>query len=264
MMFSRFLSAALLLTSFISAQTPSPEQEAALKANVQKFYEAMQEKKYRNAYGLVADDSQEVFMGMAKPVFTEWKLDRIEWDDSLQKAKVVLNVATDLIVAGRRVPVNRPLESTWRLEDGEWIWYHVQPETVRTPFGNVKVNPNTGKPPLDIKEKMAAAPTAKDLFSGLELLTKGPFTFKKNEKGEALLSVKNGLDGHVKVEIRMPRTPGLKVDKLLMDLKAHEEGTFRLVWNPPQDQESIRPSIQATVVSIPIGGSKPFLIQWVD
>jgi len=181
-MYFRLLAVLFILTTSLFAQTPPPEQEQALRANVQKFYQSMQDGKYRGAYALVADDSQESFMEMAKPKYTEWKLDKIEWSEDFRKATVTLNVATELIVAAQRVPVHRPLTSSWRLENDEWVWFYVAPTTVRTPFGTVKVNPDAPNKQVDIKEKIATGATVADISKGLEILTPQPINLKKKEK----------------------------------------------------------------------------------
>lgn len=262
-MYFRFLSVLFFLTTFLFAQTPPPEQEQALRANVQKFYQSMQDGKFRGAYALVADDSQESFMEMAKPKYTEWKIDKIEWSEDFKKATVTLNVATELIVAGQRVPVNRPLESAWRLEDDEWLWFYVVPTTVRTPFGTVKVDPHAPNKQVDIKEKIATGATVADISKGLEILTPPPINLKKKEKSEIEIKVRNGLQGQVEIELQLPKLTGLSAAVRVMKLKANEEGTFKVQWTPQGDKQP-QGALQAAVASFPIGGTKSFLIHWVD
>lgn len=261
----RFLLSLLTLTAILVAQSPPPEQEEVLRANVQKFYQAMQDGKYRGAYALVADDSQETFMEMAKPKFSEWKIDKIEWSDEFRKATVTLNVATELFIAGQRVPVHRPIMSQWRLEDSEWLWYYVAPKTVRTPFGNVGVNQEASKNKVSVKDKLAEGPSVADISKGLEIITPQPITFRKKEKGEAIIQVKNGLQGHVKVEIQFPKTPGLTVNQHVLNLKANEESVFKLIWTPLEGEDKkARQDLQGIIASFPIGGSKSFILKWID
>ncbi len=255
-MYFRFLSALSLLTNLLFAQTPPPEQEQALRANVQKFYQSMQDGKFRGAYALVADDSQESFMEMAKPKYTEWKIDKIEWSEDFKKATVTLNVATELIVAAQRVPVKR-------LEDDEWVWFYVAPTTVRTPFGTVKVDPNAPNKQVNIKEKIATGATVADISKGLEILTPQPINLKKKEKSEIEIKVRNGLQGHVEIELQLPKLAGLSAATRAMKLKANEEGTFKIQWIPQGDKEP-QAALQAAVASFPIGGIKSFLIHWID
>lgn len=257
-----YLIASIILTTSLAAQTPPADQEKALRARVEQFYKSMQDGKFRVAYGMVADDSQESFMEMAKPKFSEWSIRDINWSDEYLKAKVTLEVATELRFSGQVVPVKRPLESLWRLEEGEWIWYYIKPKEVRTPFGTVVVDPDAGKKSINIKEKLDAAPKPEDIMKGVEF-NAPDVTFKKTEKGESEIKVKNGLSGHVTIQLQLPKVPGLSTEKMKVDLASQQEVTLKLLWDP-KDIEAPSKAFRCAVVANPIGGAQTFVLKWVD
>lgn len=257
-----YLIASIILTTSLAAQTPPADQEKSLRARVEQFYKSMQDGKFRVAYGMVADDSQEIFMEMAKPKFGEWSIQTIDWSDEFRKAKVTLDVATELRFSGQVVPVKRPLESLWRQEEGEWLWYYIKPKEVRTPFGVVPVDPKVVRKSVDIKEKLATAPKPEDIMRGVEFNTPN-ITFKKAEKGEAEIKVKNGLPGHITVELQLPEVPGLSAEKLKVNAAPQQEVSIKILWNP-QNAELPTKVFQGTVFAMPIGGSQIFAIKWSD
>lgn len=252
----------LFLSLCVFAQAPPPKQEQALRKQVEQFYTSMQSGKFRAAYAMVADDSQEAFMEMAKPKFSEWTIKSIDWSDEFRKAKVTLEVATEMRFSGQVVPVKRPLESLWRLEESEWVWYYSVPKEVRTPFGAVKVDPEAARKQINIKEKLDAAPKPDELAGGVQF-TAPDVTFKKTEKGEAEVKIKNNLAGHVKVQLQLPKVPGLSAENPEIGVGPNQEGTLKLRWDP-EGVEPPEKNFRAAVVANPIGGSRVFAITWTD
>ena len=88
----RFCLIVSLLTAAAAAQsTTIPlEQEPALRERVTKFYAAISEGKYKNAFSLVADDAQNAFMGMPKLAMKDVAIATVEGLDGGKTAKVVV------------------------------------------------------------------------------------------------------------------------------------------------------------------------------
>jgi hypothetical protein len=127
------------------AQQPSPEAakaEAALRARAEQFFQLQVDRKFRQAESIVAEDSKDEYYNANKLNIKGFTIQKIELLDGAAKAKVAIKARVTLTVPGFGVlDLDSPSTSTWKLENGEWVYY-VDPEAaLQTPFG--KLNPGS-------------------------------------------------------------------------------------------------------------------------
>jgi hypothetical protein len=256
--FAPFLIAAALTAQ----QAAPPAVDEALRTAVNSFYGAFVEGKFRKAYALVAEDSQDHFLEMGKPEMNGFTIQKIDWNSDASKATVTIEVDTEFRFSGNVIPVKRQLESTWRLEAGEWLWYYVPPTKVKTPFGEVTVDPDARKKrQLDVKKEMEKkAVTPDELAAGVEVVTK-EITYQRDQPAAASIEIKNNLSGWVKVELFGKRIPGMTVEKFNPDVPPN--GTLKIdtKWQPAKGAPD---QIELTVVCSPVGGSFTIPVYWKD
>src|SRR5207248_4487445 len=95
--------------------------------------------KFRQAEGLVAEESKDFFYSANKPKYLGFEIKNIVYADDFTKAKAV--VVTRMIVMAPGFldkPVPVPIPSRWKLVNGEWYWYIDEDELNMTPFGKMK------------------------------------------------------------------------------------------------------------------------------
>ncbi len=251
-----------LLVAALAQESPAAlsPAESALRARVQQFYDAFVEGKYRKAYALVADDSQDHFLEMGKPEVKAFRIQRTELTEGGTRAAVTIELDTEFRFSGQSVPVKRQLDSTWRLENGEWLWYYVPPKQVRTPFGVVTVDPDARKRQVDLKEQIAKGAKPADLMGGLKVVPAAA-AFPADAPGAQTFTVTNSLPGWINLSVMVPKVGGLKVPPFDRPLGPGQSRTIQLIWEPGQavpPQDSVEFVIQAS----PIGGAQVIPVTW--
>ncbi len=242
-----------------SEKKAPPAREKALRAAVKKFADAFIAGKYRDAYLLVADDSQDHFMTMNKPQYKGYAVKNIEWADNFTKARITADVDTEFKFAGNVLPVKRELTSDWRLAGQRWEWYYVPLDYVDTPFGRVPVTPGDSKS-INVREEIKKGPNAETLGQGIEIV-KPEATFSRKIPGEAEVEIRNGLPGYVTLKLVMAVYPGLKVHTLSQRAGPNETVKFKFVWSPPENPDS-RDVVNGIVVASPLGHQYPISVRF--
>ena len=79
-----------------------PAIDEALRARVGKFYRAFVAGKFKQAYLLVADDSQDKFFELSKDEYKSFEIIKINYSENFTKAAVVTAVEERMAVARRR------------------------------------------------------------------------------------------------------------------------------------------------------------------
>lgn len=244
------------------AADPPPDREKALRAAVDQFATAFQEGKLRKAYPLVDEDSQEAFLDMAKLKFSKYEWTKIDWSEDFTRATVTLTVDTEWKLPQATVPVRRPWEQHWVWKDGEWLWVWEQPKEIQTPFGVVKVQPGAGSKNIDVEAEIKKGPKPEQLDHAVRILTPN-LAFSHGQPREAVLQVKNGLEGHVTLTAVIPRIPGMKIDRIKKSAGPGETVEFRLYWNPIPGEKP--PAIvSGSIFAEPIGGEHGLVLTFQD
>src|SRR5271166_2023440 len=97
------VSSLLLLSGFLGlAQNPAdqadkapPAVDEALRARVSQYYQAFMSGKFKDAYTLVADDSQDAFLVADKDQYKSCETLNVRYSDNFMKATVLESCKTD-------------------------------------------------------------------------------------------------------------------------------------------------------------------------
>ncbi len=224
----RFLFPVAAATAW--AQQPSPavaEAEAALRARVEQYYKLQVEKKYREAEAMVADDSKDDYYNRAKQNIEGFSIQQIELLDNNSRARVTIKGKVTLRAAllGAQ-QFEMPLLTSWKIENGQWVWW-VDPEMRgRTPFGTIK--------PTDTDAAkggaIPAAPGPIDVKTLLRQVTlDSSFVTLDASHPEQTLTFTNHLPGPITLalELTNPQPPGVSIELEKSDLKAGETSAMR-------------------------------------
>jgi hypothetical protein len=235
------LSSALLLCGFAvfcqdpaqPSETAPPEVDQALRARITKFYDAFIAGKFKEAYALVADESQDKFFELDKNQYKSCEVDAIQYSEHLTKAAVTTKCKGEWRLQGRVFPMTFPVRSNWELEDGQWYWHYVRPTMVQSPFSP------SGWVPVPPENKDGSAPILpKDIGAVAQgILTKvavdkSSVRFALNQASQDAVHLRNDMPGEVRVKIQDPAFPGLKITLGQNKLQAHEQTTIVFEWSP--------------------------------
>jgi hypothetical protein len=225
----RFLFPVVAATAWAQqAPQPSPaaaEAEAALRARVEQFYKLQVDKKYRQAESMVADDSKDDYYNRAKQNIEGFSVQQIELLDNDTRARVTVKGKVTLRAAllGAQ-QFELPLLSSWKVENGQWVWW-VDPEMKgRTPFGTIQPTNADGangapvRPPvpsIDIKTLKSQVTT-----------DHGSVTLNASHPEDAVIFT-NHLPGAITLEVQKPQLEDVSVRLEKSELKAGETSALR-------------------------------------
>jgi hypothetical protein len=232
------LSSLLLLSGLLGLAQDStelvdkapPPIEEALRARVAQYYQAFVAGKYKDAYLLVADDSQDAFLEADKEQYRGAETIKIQYSDNFTKAIVVENCKVEWKWHGMITPTTFPITSNWKIVDGKWFWYYVRPTKAAFPFsptGFIAVPPagaadtrkdSTTLMPGDLKG------TVQGILAQVSL-DKQTVHLDPNESSHDVIRVRNSMPGVIKLQVDQLAVAGLKITLGKTELAAKEETT---------------------------------------
>jgi hypothetical protein len=235
------LSSLLLLSGFTAFGQDSselvdkapPAIDEALRARVSKFYGAFVAGKFKDAYVLVADDSQDRFFELSKDEYKSFEIIKIRYSANFANAVVLTSVKSDWRWHGVVTPTTFPLTTNWEVVGGQWYWHYVKPTVASSPFSPTGFVPV----PSESAEKAPAGlgtgnlmGTAQGILSkvGVDKKTVHLHSF---EASRDEVHVRNDMPGAVTLNLDKLDMPGLKVTVGKTQLQAHEETTITFVWS---------------------------------
>src|SRR5215472_15445772 len=144
----RFSIVALLAATLLSAQDPSElfhkppaDVDKALRARISEFFELHVKGDFRRAEALVAEDTKDYFYDNNKPRYLGFEISKIKYNDDFTKAQVTVLCEQYVRFPGfPNTPVKVPTPSTWKIENGKWVWYVDQSQIALSPLG-IKMSP---------------------------------------------------------------------------------------------------------------------------
>jgi hypothetical protein len=223
----RFLFPVAAATAW--AQQPSPvaaEAEAALRARVEQYYKLQVDKKFRQAEAMVAEDSKDEYYNRAKQDIKGFSIQQVEFLDNNTRARVTTKgrvVLREPHIGAQEFEF--PLLTSWKIENGEWVWY-IDPEiSDRTPFGIIK--PSTGT----AKGATPPAPVRMDVATLMNQVTLDTTSVTLNASNPVqTITVTNHLPGPISLELNKPQLGEVSIQIEKADLKAEEKSAvwFRL------------------------------------
>jgi len=236
--------------------------DAALRARVEKFYEALIAQKYSEAVSIVAPESQDLFIGERKGDFNSCETGEITYSDKFMKATVVEKCKGELRYLTLRMPETFSIESTWKQVHGKWYWYEAPDAPVATPFGPLKrtqenMGGGNGEPSRPALPADPAA-LARNIMQ-LVKLDKTEAKLKAGEASEDAVEVTNGMPGPITVSVEPVTQPGLTVKLDKTQLQAGEKAKVMIRYDPA-GKPKFDGSVSTQVHVQPTGQSFPITI----
>jgi hypothetical protein len=226
----------LLASGFLGlAQNPADQEDKAppaideaLRARVTQYYQAFMAGKFKEAYPLVADDSQDAFFEADKAQYKACETIKIRYSDNFTKASVIESCKSEWKWHGMVTPVTFPITTNWKIIDGKWFWSYVKPTQTPFPFspsGFINVPPDTkasnGAPngiPTDLKS------AAQNILAKVSL-DKQAVHLRPDETSQDVIHVHNSMPGMIKLRLDQLAIPGLKITLGKTNLGANEDTT---------------------------------------
>lgn len=232
-----FLLLAALAT--VRAQTPREQAEQDLRARAQEFFQMFVDGQYRKALDMVAEDTKDEYFASGKMEIKSFTVDKVKVDDSLQKGTVDLTVKRVWRVRLDQVVVDTPMPTTWKIENGKWVWYH---ETIKnsyvTPMGPSDTNLVQRKPDGTVDLPNNLDPDA-ILKAGQKILQqtqvdRNEISLPTDHPSSEKVKFHNGAQGSVGLQVNgMPSIPGFtaKLDRSIVNYG--EDATLEIQYAPP-------------------------------
>jgi len=260
----------VLLPLSMLAQAP-PEVDQALRARVTEFMQLHVDGNFRKAYEMVAEDTKEDYFNSGKARLTAFKINDVKFGDNFTRATVSATISKTVNVMGTDLPIQMPSTSTWKIENGKWVWYNDAQNAWVTPVGPASASPGASSNetavtlPKDFDEKAIAA-AARSILQQVSV-DKQEITLAVDKASEEKVVFHNGMTGSVQVELTVPEIPGFtaKVENRLVRAAAdlpvvfrYEPGDRAVRRDPAEVQITVQPLNQVFVIRVNfVGTSAP-------
>lgn len=231
-----------------SGPAPPPYVDQALRARVNEFFQDHVEGKFSKAYEMVAEDTKEYYFATQKIQFKSFKLESIKYSDDFTKAEVDLT--------GQRVwkprydfpdtLVTITMHTTWKIEEGKWVWYdHTRPTWI-TPFGPSDTaalqphdTPKDGSPDLS---PGALQQRASAILQQQPALDKSELMFQSDKSSSEQVVFHNSQQGVVKLYVDQSSMPaGFTAELDKSDIGAGENAVVKIHFDPKDAAASLAP-----------------------
>lgn len=188
---------------------PPAGVDEALRARVLEFYRLEQEGRFRQAEGLVCEESRDRYYDMEKRRWTSVELIQTLYEDNFTKARASMALGTTMNTFSGPLPVKAPLTSLWHLEKGKWCRYIPEPsrDGVASPFGIMRPAAPGGKPQTPFA---GAPPVPQDpgQLNAMVRLSKTSVTLPAGGGSESV-EIFNGMPGRIELRLACPDVVGL-------------------------------------------------------
>jgi hypothetical protein len=240
---------ALLMVSGLLAQTPGnvfekvpPDVDAALRDRITAFFQAHVDKKSRQAEQYVADDSKDFFFEAAKPVYMEFRIDKITYSANFTKATALVVCKMPVVLGFINQIATVPIPSNWKLENGQWYWY-VDPKAGRdTPFGHWTPSGETSTgvlPPLE-------RPSVESLQQNVQA-DKRAVQLNSRQPSSDQVMIASKMPGPVTLRLAGVAPPGLKVNLDRTELKPGEQAKVTFTFTPREGSKAGKTEVSVLV-----------------
>jgi hypothetical protein len=236
-----------------------PDVEKALRERVSAFYQCYVDGKFRQAEQFVSEDTKDLHYQQEKNKIRSHRILKIVFDDSFKKARVATIVGTTVGLRGIRHDVEAPMSSTWRLEDGKWMYYFNPNEGVDTPVGRMRpgpmgennVNPNNRLPIGEAIKNPGA------IFRQMKV-SKNSVLLKSYEDSTDAITIENNMPGPLSVDFSGESLPGLTWAFDRKELKQGEKAVLTFTYKAPDKRA--KPTLTGALRLEPFAQSIPVSI----
>jgi len=211
-------------TTQLFDKAPPPIDEA-LRARVNQYYQAFMDGKFKNAYALVADDSQDAFLQADKDKYHDCQTVKIGYTDNFTKATVVESCKGEWKYRGIVSLTTIPLTSSWKVVDGQWYWCYVKPKFVPSPFSPTGFVPvPEDKDPKNVSILPDVNVAAKNILAQVSV-DKQVVHLHADETSEDVIHIENHMPGSISLNLDRLDVPGLRITLGKTQLNANEDTT---------------------------------------
>ena len=228
-----------------------PEVDQALRARAKAFLDFESKGDFRKAYELVAEDSKDYYFGATKEKAASFTIDEVQYGPDLSTASVKSTMRRETMLAGHMVQVPEMLIYQWKLEKGEWVWYHdPSKDATKTIIGPLPVAPVevAGESPIpkDMSQK-AAITAAKAIVAPKATIDKKQVAFVLGKEATEQVTFHNSNPGPVRVlaEVRgVADTVTVEPNDLMVDAQA--DAPFKIIYKP-RPESAVRGGVLFTL-----------------
>jgi len=227
----------LVACSLLWGQDPSdlfekapPAIDEALRARVDQFYGAYMAGKFRDAYSLVADDSQDAFLESSKDAYKGCATLKIRYSENFTRATVLESCKGEWRWHGQTIPTTMPLTTNWKVANGQWFWTYVKPTFAPNPFsptGFVRIPDEAEIAAGGARPALPVVPPDPAMFARgvLAKVTVNPTTvsLRTSESSHAEVRLRNEMPGTISISVDNLPQPGLKITPAKTEVNANEE-----------------------------------------
>lgn len=233
-----FRAAFMVLPLAALAQTPPPEVDETLRARVTEFFQYHVDGNFRKAYDLVADDTKDQYFAAQKTRFKSFKIDYIRYSSDFTKADVQLTTERTWRMRPDlpETVMAMPMATTWKIENGKWVWSQSEAPQVQLPMGPSAVPPKanaSGAPKLPNVSQGAIAAAARNILQQSSI-DKAQVVLATDKPSSDQVVFHNGFPGSVRVVLDAgAKLPGLKAELNKTELNAGENAVLKVSYQPP-------------------------------
>ena len=235
-----------------------PEVDDALKSRVAQFYTHFQRGEFRQAEGYLDAESKDLFYNAKKNRIMYFQIQNVDYADDFQKANVLVVCKTVIQMLGSE-PVNMPLNSDWRFQEGDW-WMHLSENRgaegadAASPFGPMTFSQELPQPGSRFQgPQTAAAPPTLESHKTMYRLSTDTLTFPRNPDGPVTrtMQVKSASVGKLSVERTTRPIPGIEVSIDGAEMEPGGEATISFTYDSEQAQH-LSGRVRVAFVVMPI------------
>jgi hypothetical protein len=202
--------------------------DEALRARITGFYQDHVDGKFRQAEKYVAEDTKDFYYEANKPTYLSFKIDKITYSEDFARAKAIVICKTRFRIPGfEDKPLDAPIPSTWKVENGQWVWYVDQSAGRETPFGRMK--PPGSAPAGQSIPSMAGAPTVESLWKSVQADKKAVRLSLAGSSDE--VTITSTMPGVASLRIDTYQVAGFQVKIDRTELKQGEQAKLSFSWD---------------------------------
>jgi hypothetical protein len=210
-----------------------------LRSRANAFLDYESKGDFRKAYDLVAEDSKDYYFGATKEKSVSFTIDEVQYGPDLSTATIKSTMKRQTMLAGHPVEVPQLLISQWKLEKGEWVWYHNPSKDVtKTIIGDLSAAPAEGAPgespiPKNVSDKMAREVAKRIVAAPKATIDKKFVAFVVGKEGTEQVTFHNSNNGQVRVqaEVRgVADTITVEPNNIMVNPQA--DVSFKLTYKP--------------------------------
>jgi len=183
------------------APKPPAAVDAALRARVMEFFNLHVSGQFRKAEELVAEDTKDFFYTHNKPKYLGCEITRTDFSANFTKANALLICEQYVMMPGfSDRPMKIPTPSTWKLENGKWVWYVDQEALRNTPWGKMTAGAFPDRnAPVTAGPSLGNIPTTAEFLFTQIRLDKDAVSLKAGESAE--VTIRNTAPGPMSLSL---------------------------------------------------------------